>query len=109
VIKVNVQRKNSLVSSIELSGHAGSGPYGFDLVCAAVSGISIGTVNAIGELTNVDLTIEEGGEGGYLKIVFSALHSNSELDKAQLLVEGMLVSLRSVEKEYGEFIQIIGR
>src|SRR5690606_20666747 len=93
--------------SIEMSGHADSGPYGFDLVCAAVSGVSIGAVNAVLELTEIDLQIEQGGEGGYLKVTLPPLLSNSDdLEKANLLLEGMLVSLKSIEMEYGEFLKI---
>lgn len=106
VIQVTVIRKNNHLHSIELAGHAESGPYGFDLVCAAVSGVSIGTVNAVMELTDIGLQIEQGGEGGYLKVTLPALLYDNELEKAELLLEGMLVSLKSIELEYSDFIKI---
>lgn len=106
MIHVIVVRKENLIFSIELSGHAESGPYGYDLVCAAVSGVSMGMINAVMKLTEMDLNIEQGGEGGYLKVTFPTLQPNNELEKAQLLLEGMLVSLKSIELDYGEFIQL---
>lgn len=106
MIDVTVIRKNNLISSIELSGHAESGPYGYDLVCAAVSGVSMGMINAVMKLTEVDLNIEQGGEGGYLKVAFKTLTPSNHLEKAQLLLEGMLVSLESIEMEYSEFIKL---
>lgn len=106
MIQVTVKRKDRDIQSIELSGHAESGPYGYDLVCAGVSAVSIGTVNAVMELSEIDLKVEQGGEGGYLMIAFPELLNNKEMEKAQLLLEGMLVSLISIENEYGEFIRI---
>ena len=106
MIQITVERNKKLLHSIELSGHAESGPYGYDLVCAAVSGVSIGAVNAVLELTDTNIDIKQGGEGGYLKITFPSLYTENELEKAQLLLEGMLVSLKSIEMEYGEFIRI---
>jgi len=35
------------VTGFRVTGHAGSGPYGHDLVCAAVSGIVLGGLNAL--------------------------------------------------------------
>lgn len=106
MIRVTVKRKDDKIQSIELSGHAESGPYGYDLVCAGVSAVSIGAVNAVTELSEIDLKVEQGGKGGYLMIAFPELLCNKEMEKAQLLFEGMLVSLISIENEYGELIRI---
>jgi hypothetical protein len=106
MIQVTVERQGSLILLIEISGHAESGPYGYDLVCAGVSAVSIGAVNAVMELSAIDLKVEQGGEGGYLKIAFPEMLLDNKMEKAQLLLEGMLVSLRSIENEYGEFIRI---
>ncbi len=37
--------ENTKIKSFEVKGHAGSGPYGHDLVCSAVSGIILGGLN----------------------------------------------------------------
>jgi len=109
VIRVKVTRREKLIRSVEIKGHAESGPYGYDLVCAAVSAVSIGAVNAVSKLTDLQLQVEQGGEGGYLKVSFPSLLTDNDLEKAQLLLEGMLVSLTSIEMEYGEFIKIHNR
>lgn len=109
MIQVKVTRKKdypSLIDSIEISGHAESGPYGYDLVCAGVSAVSIGMVNAVLTLSETDIKVEQGGEGGYLKVDLQSLPINKEMEKAQLLLEGMLISLQSIEMEYGKFIRI---
>ncbi len=48
MIQILVTRnEHGHVSAFEISGHAESGPYGHDLVCAAVSAVSFGSVNAV--------------------------------------------------------------
>lgn len=42
MIKITVYRDNNQIKTFELSGHAESGPYGYDLVCAGVSAVSFG-------------------------------------------------------------------
>ncbi|HZW67858.1 MAG TPA: ribosomal-processing cysteine protease Prp, partial [Pseudogracilibacillus sp.] len=68
MITVTICRKNDKIQSFEISGHANSGPYGYDLVCAAVSAVSFGAVNAALQLSECELDIEQGGEGGYLAV-----------------------------------------
>lgn len=106
MIHVTVYRSNNQITAFELSGHADSGPYGFDLVCAGVSAVSIGTVNAVMELCGADLEIEQGNEGGYLHVTIPNLTSMELMDRVQLLFEGMLISLKSIEVEYSQFIKI---
>ncbi|MFC3039270.1 ribosomal-processing cysteine protease Prp [Virgibacillus xinjiangensis] len=106
MIQVTVFRSNNQIEAFELSGHADSGPYGYDLVCAGVSAVSIGTVNAVMELCEADLEIEQGGEGGYLHVKIPESLNETIREKAGLLFEGMLISLRSIEAEYSQFIKI---
>ena len=39
MVKVDIYRKDNRIYKLEIYDHAGSGDYGFDLVCAAVSAI----------------------------------------------------------------------
>ncbi|MGJ9457094.1 ribosomal-processing cysteine protease Prp [Oceanobacillus sp. CF4.6] len=106
MILVTVNRSDNQITSFELSGHADSGPYGYDLVCAGVSAVSIGTVNAVMELCETNLDIEQGGEGGYLSVKLPNQLQPEIMAEVQLLFEGMLISLKSIELEYSEFIKI---
>jgi uncharacterized protein len=106
MIKVTVYRDNNRITSFELSGHAESGPYGYDLVCAGVSAVSFGAVNAVLELTDIDLAIEQGSEGGYLRVTIPNSVDTEVKEKVQLLFEGMIVSLQTIERDYSQFIKI---
>lgn len=106
MIKVEITLNNDNIQSFIVSGHADSGPYGYDLVCAAVSAVTFGVVNAVFELTDVELNIEQGQDGGYLKVELPHNLSNLSLSTAYLLFKGMLISLQTIERDYGDHIYI---
>ncbi|HLR64459.1 MAG TPA: ribosomal-processing cysteine protease Prp, partial [Pseudogracilibacillus sp.] len=68
MIKVMTTKQDNEYIAIEVSGHAESGPYGFDLVCAGVSAITFGAVNALFEVGEYTPIVEQGDDGGYLYV-----------------------------------------
>lgn len=107
MIKIIINRRaDHSIRSFEISGHAESGPYGHDLVCAGVSAVSFGAVNAIYSLCQTKLEIEQGKKGGFLRCVVPDYLEEGTNEKVQLLLEGMLVSLKTIENDYGKYIQI---
>ncbi|SFD57985.1 hypothetical protein SAMN05216238_102273 [Lentibacillus persicus] len=106
MINVSINRENNQIKQFELSGHAESGPYGYDLVCAGVSAVSFGAVNAVLTLSETELKIEQEDEGGFLRVTVPEDIPDETMQKAQLLLEGMLISLKTIEREYNEFINI---
>ncbi len=106
MIKISIDRKDGKISSFEISGHANSGPYGYDLVCAAVSAVSFGAVNAVLQLSELELHIDQA-ENGYLYVDVPNRHVDAnQYFKAQLIFEAMIVSLQTIEREYEQFIRI---
>src|SRR5690625_87729 len=83
-----------------------SSDLGYDLVCAGVSAVSFGVVNAIDALCKIDLEIEQANEGGYLHVSIPNDMNQELSDKVQLLLEGMIISLQTIEREYSQFIKI---
>lgn len=107
MVEVTLKRNkaNQLVA-FEMSGHANSGPYGYDLVCAAVSAIAFGTVNAIISICEIKPIVEQKDGGGYLKVILPNQMDETAFEKAQTLLEGMRVSFETIERDYSEFIHI---
>lgn len=105
MIKVHVKRRaTGDIESIVIDGHAGYADPGKDIVCAAVSGISFGMINAIDMLLGVELPCEQG-ESGYLRCTVPALPPQVH-EEVQLLLDGMVASLQSVAIEYGKFVRV---
>ncbi|SDN59539.1 ribosomal-processing cysteine protease Prp [Alkalicoccus daliensis] len=107
MIQIRFDRNNrGKITSFTMSGHAESGPYGYDLVCAGASAVSFGAVNAIYALTETELELQMEGGGGYLSGKVPEGLSETVYEKIQLLLEGMLVSFLTMEEQYGEFISV---
>jgi|SRR5699024_2792713 len=106
MINVIICRKNDNIESFEISGHANSGPYGYDLVCAGVSAVSFGAVNAALRLSETELEITQGGEGGYLSVSIPSEATAEQKEKIYQTFEVMFISLQTIEREYNQFIQI---
>lgn len=96
------------IYSVVLTGHADSGPYGYDLVCAAVSALSIGTANSLAELGEYHPIVEMNEtSGGYLSMTVPETINESQQHTSQILLESLLLSLRSVADEYPKHLSIV--
>jgi uncharacterized protein YsxB (DUF464 family) len=107
MITVNVKyRSDGRIKSFTISGHANFAKRGQDIVCAGASAVSFGAVNSIFALTDVKPKIEQGGDGGYLSCEIPDEISEESQEKVQLILESMLVSLQTIERDYGKYIKI---
>ncbi len=90
-----------------LSGHAESGPYGHDLVCAAVSALTIGTANNLSRIASIEPEIDANEEeGGFLEVVLPQVDDRTHHETAQVLFANLYFSLLDMQEEYGEFLSV---
>lgn len=78
---------------IDIRGHARAGPYGQDIVCAAVSALVQTLEQAIRELTNDTIDCEIGP--GYFNLITKHLSS-----AAWLLVDAFLLGIFQIAESY---------
>lgn len=103
MIKVKVIRnQDDGFKSITISGHAYSGEPGFDLVCAGVSAIVFGTLNALSLKSKPMPEVKVNEKDNALVEI-----KNIKDRKSQEILEIMLIQLSSVEESYKEYISII--
>ena len=84
--------------SLSMIGHADSGPNGHDLVCAAVSAIILGGVNAI----EGKLNVKEDEKKGFLEL--SKIGEISNHDK--IVLETIVKQLQSVARDNPKYVKI---
>ncbi|MEW9500563.1 ribosomal-processing cysteine protease Prp [Jeotgalibacillus marinus] len=107
MIRVIIERDgNERIQAFQMDGHADYDEHGKDLVCAGASAVSFGTVNALMTLTSIEPVINQASTGGFLRIDLPQTIEEAEDQRAQLLLEGMVVSLQTIEQDYGQFIKI---
>ncbi|GAA0718678.1 ribosomal-processing cysteine protease Prp [Clostridium malenominatum] len=104
MIKAVFEKRKGCIVSFDIKGHANSVSEGYDLVCAAVSAISITMANGITEVAKVNADIQT--IDGFLSCNLKKL-SSEQIHKCQLLLETMLIGLRSIEKSYGKYIKVL--
>lgn len=105
MIKAKLYQKENKICAFEISGHAGYAPHGEDIVCAAVTILSLNTVNAIEQFTDVPFQAEsDEKKGGYLKVVFPL--EGMEDERVQLLLQTLWLGLSGIETEYNKYLTL---
>lgn len=99
MIRIDILRKDQRISQILISGHANYDVKGKDLVCAGVSCIAIGALNALSEqCPNCDLRMEEG-------LIQITNHLLSDHD-TQVMLEMLRVQLITMQETFKNYIQV---
>ena len=83
---------------IECSGHAGYADSGEDIVCSAISILTLNLANSIEKLTKDDFSCDIDEDNGYFSISF-----DDELSKeADLLVRSFELGIDGIFRQYGK-------
>ena len=95
-------KKNEYIG-FQLKGHAGFAEYGQDIVCAAVSALSINTVNSIESLTNDKIEVKTDEELGLLSLKFLSPVSLG----AKILIDSLSLGIKGIiEDNNTEYISV---
>ena len=98
MISVNVTFIGKDVKSLTVSVHAKYDKYGKDRVCAVVSAVVTGVINALeSEIDNIKVINEDN------KLGVEIINSN---DKIQIILNTILVQLQTIENSYKKYIKI---
>lgn len=107
MIKISVYKdENGRVNGFHCIGHAGYAEAGSDIICAAVSALTMTTVNSIESFTSDVFSYEEDPEQGMMDLkIVSPLSGASEL-----LLNSLILGLSGIEEAYGrKYIRVNGK
>ncbi len=96
MIKTTIVYRHNLIDSIEVKGHAGSGPKGHDLVCAAVSAIITGGAGAL----------PDGKYKAEFKPGYALIELNESDEECSKVLNTVRIQLITVQNSYPDFIKI---
>jgi uncharacterized protein YsxB (DUF464 family) len=101
MIQADLVLENGLLKSCGVRGHAGAGPKGADIVCAAVSVLARAAVLALSKREGIKISHEAPERGEFRLEILSVTGENREFlaGVGTFLKEGLL----SVSKEYPDF------
>lgn len=92
------------ICSFVVKGHSGLRPRGEDIVCAGVSVLVQTAAYSLRELLHlpVDITVRDG----YLSCVLPREMSSEVRQKADLLLDSMLLGLKATKSSHPQYIRI---
>ena len=100
MIKITVRYQSTgEFLSLESLGHANSAPHGEDLVCAAVSGILLGGINALKDEC-YNLKVDE--KKGNIELCNIGKMSQHDI----IVIETIISQLQAIERDNPKFISI---
>ena len=85
-------------AAFTVTGHAGAGEQGEDIICAAVSSAAYMTVNTVTEILGVDADAEDSD--GYMR--FRSSGSRAAAD----IVKGLRLHMEQLARQYPEHVTI---
>ena len=99
MIKVIIKQQDEEVLGLQIRGHANYAEHGKDLVCAGVSSIAVGLLNALSQLCEESCTcsMSEGNIGVEILQV-------NQIN--QLILRTGIIQLQTMELSYKNYIKI---
>ena len=92
--------QDKLVTGFEISGHSGFSEQGSDIICSAVSSAAYMAVNTLTDVQKLDCDVTVNDGFMDLKL------SKAEAEAAQVVLNGLLLHLDALSKEYADFIDL---
>ena len=100
MVTATVVKDPSGYVSFECRGHAGFLKKGKDIVCAAISMLTINTANSIMALSDTKISVNEND--GFISWKFD----DTPCEKANVLMDSLLIGLRSLEEDYNGYLTL---
>ena len=98
-----VQTRDKQIRAFQVAGHAGYAESGQDIVCSAVSALTITTINSLEAFTSQSFEIDQDEEDGVITVNFLEDLNHD----AALLMNSLILGLKSIENEYNnEYIHV---
>ena len=102
MITVKIFKRSDDFEGFQVSGHAGYADSGYDIICAAVSVLTLNTANSIETLTGD--RIEDYEEDGFLSCRFP----DGLSENGRLLMHSMILGLQQIEANYDEpYVKVV--
>ncbi len=95
--------ESGIVRSCSIEGHAGSGPYGGDIVCAAVSVLARTALSTLSAIDGIAVVVEPPERGSLGFVVLEVPREGAyPAGASAFLVEG----LSSIARDYPDFCSV---
>ena len=103
MIKISVSFKDEHIVRMTVTGHAQSASKGEDLVCASVSSITTGALNALDILVHdaCELKLTKGKDP-----IIDIIVKEGQNRDVQHILKAVLIQLKTLEENQGKYVHI---
>ena len=102
--EINIYRKGKDIVKYLVDGHTDYKDQGEDILCAAVSALSMNALNGLTDVIGIQVGYEV--RDGYLECILPEELSEEERKSANVLLEALVLSFENLEEQYGKYITI---
>ena len=102
MITIEIHKTGGQYSGFISTGHAEYAEEGFDIICAAVSVLTVNAINSIEKFTDDSFAVRQ--DDGLVELILDGKVSK----KTTLLLDSMILGLQEIKNNYGnEDIELI--
>ncbi|MBR5583322.1 MAG: ribosomal-processing cysteine protease Prp [Lachnospiraceae bacterium] len=103
MITIEIRKSGNEYIGFSSKGHAGYAEEGYDIICAAVSVLTVNTINSIEKFT--DDAFKAEAADGMVRWKFTEIPLSKE---ANLLMDSLVLGLKDIQENYGKkYIKIV--
>ena len=99
-------KKENVFVGFVCSGHTGYDEYGKDILCATLSGITQSVVLGLKDVCGIDIKVNRNDNDGYIKVELPKTIDKVKLDKAQVLLNTLYLSIEDLKQGYSKYISM---
>ena len=93
--------KSQEIVGFKVSGHAGFAEAGEDIVCAAISTLTINTVNSIEAFTSDKFELNTDEDGALIELKMSSISNET-----RILLQAFELGMNSIAKDNAQYLLI---
>ena len=107
MIRISVrQDRDGFIKAFFVKGHADYDEAGRDIVCAAVSAVVQTAVIGLTDIAGLKPEYNQQDENGFLQCILPEGLTEQDRNTASIILNTMLVGLKSIQYGYSDFISI---
>lgn len=90
----------------ECAGHAGYAPSGSDIVCAAVSALTLTCVNALESVANIQVKVKRRPRDAYLQVLLPENLTQEQRHDSQVLLKCLQQGIGDLAGQYPKHVHL---